>query len=479
MLSRRTALKLLGGGAGLTLVAACAPIAPSTPTAAPAEPRPNLPGCPGASAKTPAARRRALRAVTAVDPDTLDGSRLYAPTQLTVFQAYDTLTAFDAQRQPQAMLAESWTTSADGKQIELKLRKGVTFHNGRALTSEDVKFSALRVRDPKLAAAQLLFMSNWFSNITTPDPSTVVFKSERPRPALSISSSSSTSWTKTRWKAPNAKTNAVGTGPFALAEWVQGVRMHWTKNKNYWRSGQPYLDELVFTIAPDPQTMVAQLEAGAADLALGPAVTDAARLRADTRYQVLVGSATGMLALGANTTAPPTDNKLVRQALSFAVDRKRFAETTLLNLTGAATNLPWPEGSPAYDATKNQTYTFDLDKAKALFAQAGVPGAELDLSYSPNTAGTAALGQIIQADLAKIGVKLNLKPLELSAFNQMARDRKWTGMIAAAGGFAQVEPGSLFSLSSFYSETNNSGFQERTVQSTGECRADGDGCRQT
>jgi peptide/nickel transport system substrate-binding protein len=71
---------------------------------------------------------------------------------------------------------------------------------------------------------------------------------------------------------------------------------------------------------------------------------------------VLVGSATGMLALGANTTAPPTDNKLVRQALSFAVDRKRFAETTLSNLTGTATNLPWPAGSPAYDATRNQTY---------------------------------------------------------------------------------------------------------------------------
>jgi peptide/nickel transport system substrate-binding protein len=184
------------------------------------------------------------------------------------------------------------------------------------------------------------------------------------------------------------------------------------------------------------------------------------RLQKDPAYNALLSTNVGgFLGVGVNTRIPPTDNKLVRQGLNYAINRQRFSDTVLGAGVGQAIDLPWPPGSPAFDAAKNGTYAFNLDKAKATFAQSGVSDITLDYSYPPQTPGLAQLGQIWQSDLASIGVTLNLKPLELSVFNAALFAGQYVGVFGAGGGFVQVEPSTLFFISAFYKVgANNLGF---------------------
>lgn len=473
-LSRRSALRLIGGGAGLTLLAACgpsSPVAPVVPTASPPAPTVSAPATTRPVAPTPAPTLAPapattpqprsggmLTLATASETDTLDGHRLYGPTQVGVFQLYDTLTAYNDQRKPMPMLAESWDVSPENTRVQLNLRKGVQFHDGREFTSDDVKFNIMRVRDPTLPAAQLLFMSNWFTDIQTPDKYTVVLTSEQPRPAM-FDFFEFLNIVDPNTIATGDKTRANGTGPFALGEWVQGDHLTFVKNPQYWQTGKPHLDGIKMTIVPDTQTMLTNLEAGSVHAVAGAPLTDVKRLQSNSSYStVLSTNVGGFLGLGVNTTTPPTDNKLVRQGLNYAINRQRFADTVLAGI-GQPVELPWPPGSPAYDQQKNTRYPFDLDKAKAAFAQSGLGDIQMDYLYPPQTYGLAEMGQIIQSDLATIGVKLNLKALELSVFNATLFSKQYSGAFGAGGGFVQVEPSTLFFISAFYKVgTNNLGF---------------------
>ena len=113
-------------------------------------------------------------------------------------------------------------------------------------------------------------MVNWWSSIETPDKNTIILKSEAPRPAVFDMLEYMNIADQVTMEGPDAQTKAVGTGPFTFAEWVQGDHQRYVKNKNYWQSGKPYVDELYFQIIKDPQAAVVQLEAGAVDVAAQP-----------------------------------------------------------------------------------------------------------------------------------------------------------------------------------------------------------------
>ena len=216
------------------------------------------------------------------------------------------------------------------------------------------------------------------------------------------------------------------------------------KNPNYWHSGLPYVDQLHMPIFSDPQTMVTALESGSLDAAVNVPIRDAARLQQDTGYQVLLNKNSGaMYGIIANTTVEPTAQKAFRQALQYAIDRQRIAETVLLGL-GDPTELVWFPTSPAYDVTKNRTYTFDLDKARSLLQQAALSDASIDFNYSTAIAEFGSMAQIIQADLQKIGVTLNLKPTDPPQLAQMQYQVKYPGISAGTPLFGQAHPGVQF-----------------------------------
>jgi len=136
-----------------------------------------------------------------------------------------------------------------------------------------------------------------------------------------------------------------------------------------------------------------------------------------------------------NCTRPPTDNKLVRQALGYALNRNRIADAVWHGLEQPIV-LPWNSVSPAYDASKNSAYAFDLDMARALLAEAAPTTPMLELIWAAGPPEFETIAQIYQSDLQQIGLDVSLKPLQGPAFIQYANGLQYQGIRLATYGNA-------------------------------------------
>jgi peptide/nickel transport system substrate-binding protein len=467
-LTRRAALCAALSAASVALLAACATPAPSAPTPTAGAGALVTGSLPAKSDKTPKAGGKMTVGLVG-DIITLDGHSQAGPLQVNVvWHHFDKLTEYDDNVVPQPSLAESWDFSSDATKLKLNLRKGVQFHSGREFLSEDVKYNLLRLRDPKnvAIARSMSGQSNWWTSIETPDKYTVVLTSDKPRPGAFDLFQYMNIVDKDMMEGPEATTKTGGTGPFKFVEWVSGDHFTSVKNPNYWRSGHPLLDEVTTRFFKDPQSLIATFEAGAIDLAFAPPLNDAARLKDNPKYTYIGTSNLGQwFYVSTNTTVAPTNNKQVRQALNYAIDRQRWTDTVLRGLSGGAVDLPWPAASPAYDASKNKVYTFDPEKAASLLKSAGVGSINLDINYSTAGFGAeyAALAQIYQADLARIGVTTTLKPVEAATFTNQGLQLSYSGIRLSAGAYANLfESGSMLNLG-FGLSANAEGFVDQRL----------------
>ena len=501
------ALRMLGSAAGVALLAACqtptpsaapttaaagAPAKPTTasaiqsaptvaaqPTSAPAQPTPAAaaPTQSTAAAADPAASAGFLPVgvsasstapVTAPrgqprtggtlvegnlgDLPNLDGHWING--QHTTYPIFDRLVDLDGSLQPHPALAESWEANPDLSQITFHLRQGVTWHTGRPFSSEDVAWNYNRIKSDRKIDGGI--KANFFSpleSIETPDLSTVVLHASQPWPALF----NVLAWTNLiDPQTPPEQNQPVGTGPFTFVEWVQGDHITLKKNPNYWQSGKPYLDGIRVRIFTDPQSMAAELEGGGIDVAILPLLRDALRLAKDSNYQVVYNQNSGSVNLILAQTkdgAAPTGNKLFRQALNYAIDRKRWTETILLGV-GTPKALPLTPTNPAYDAAKDQAYAFDLDEARSLLQQSGISTPTVEAIYSTSSADSATVLQIYQADLAKVGVTLDLKPSSQVVFIDQLFNSNFPGLATNASLFGQLHP-AFFWGNAYYSPNAN------------------------
>jgi peptide/nickel transport system substrate-binding protein len=256
---------------------------------------------------------------------------------------------------------------------------------------------------------------------------------------------------------PRGKTTAVGTGAFTFVEWVQGDHVTYGKNKDYWRTGKPLLDQIVLNIAKDQQAMTVALEAGQVDFIVNPTIQDYARLTGDTtKYQGLeLPNPAAFAMMQPNSTQAPMDNKLVRQALNWAIDRQRMDDAVQLGRVQIQ-DLPWPPASPASEPQKNNLITFDLDKAKSLLQQAGVGNFDLDLLYSAVSTTAGQQAQIYQSDLAKIGVNGIIRTLQPAALLDAWHTQTY-GLYFAADPWANLEPLTQFTSGSTTNYRGNNG----------------------
>jgi peptide/nickel transport system substrate-binding protein len=479
MMSRRAALGLLVRAAGVGVLIACtgpgaAPASAPT-SAATAVGKPAAAGAAtsttttAASAAGPAGTAApapktggTLRIGLASEPANIDGHIRTPGSDLTYWLAFDRLVDYDAKAQPQPNLAESWEVAPDYKSVTFHLRKGVTYHSGREFTSDDVKWNFLRVRDPKLSGSTLGAYSLWWSSVDTPDKYTVTLKSDQPRPTLFDSLQLFNMLDQPSMEGADAKSSAVGTGPFVLKEWVQGDHFTFTKNANYWRSGKPYLDGLQCRVFRGEQPAISELEGGTLDAMRMTSIADVVRLKADSKYTVLEHPNPGTFyELGFSVTKPPFDNKTVRQALNYAFNRQYFGQT-IFQGTAVPSSLPWSTSSPAYEASKSNAYAFDLDKAKSLLSQANVSGLEVEVVLQSGQNLIESMLQVYQADLAKVGVTLNINQMEAAAWLDRVNNVKYTGLYFSGDNNAHVNPGTLWSSSPGWRPVpgNNSGWKD-------------------
>ena len=322
---------------------------------------------------------------------------------------FEGLTRIDRNGAVKPGLAESWTVSDDGLIYTFKLRQGVTFHDGTAFDSADVKFSLDRAMAEDSTNAQKGLFAP-IASVETPDAGTVVITLKQPAGNFLFN----LGWGDAVMVAPESaatnNNNPVGTGPFTFARWVKGDRVELLRNPDYW--GEPAkLASAVIKIIPDPSAATAALLAGDIDaFANFPAPEAMAQFEADPRFTVKIGSTEGETILAINNGRAPLSDLRVRRALAHAIDRKAIVDGAMFGY-GTPIGTHFAPHHPAYvDLTGR--YPYDPEKARALLAEAGVgEGLTLSLKLPPPSYARRG-GEIIAAQLAAVGVKTEITQVE-------------------------------------------------------------------
>ena len=306
-------------------------------------------------------------------------------------------------------LAESWDISEDGKTYTFKLRTGVKYHDGSAFDSEDVKFSLDRARAEGSTNAQKALFAG-IDSVTVKDAGTVVVQLKSPAGNFLFNMGWGDAVIVAPETADGNKANPVGTGPFKFGSWVKGATLNLIKNDDYW--GTPVaLEKATFRFISDPAAALSAMLAGDVDaFANFPAPETIPQLRADPRFNVVIGSTEGETILSTNNTKPPFNDVRVRQAIAHAIDRQAIIDGAMFGL-GTPIGTHFAPHHPAYVDLVGQ-YPLDLEGAKKLLADAGYPnGFKATLKLPPPSYARRG-GEIVASQLRKIGIELEIIPVE-------------------------------------------------------------------
>jgi len=422
------------------LLQACAPAAPAAPTAAPAAKpteAPN-PAAPTAAAKAPttaAAPTTApttapavkptapagqpvsggvLRSTLGAEPTTVDPHKLNTLFDRDVSDAmFDALIDDDTLDGIKGALAESWD-SPDARVWTFKLRSGVKFHDGSPVTADVVKFSYDRLQDPNTGiTGQIRPTASQVERVEAVDSSTVRITLKTPSAAFPVDASNIKIIPKDFDEA-----KPIGTGPFQFVEWVRNQRVRLKKNPEYFVKGQPYLDELVFLPTPDENQKIVLLQTGQVDFSDTiplPRVKEVSAGGKIIVYPIPVGVAPSAYFMPLKTDKAPLDNAKVRQAMNLAIDRKALLDVTFG--VGTIKSNVVPPKHWAFNPNAMSYDNRDVARAKQLMAEGGHPnGFSLQFKFITSRAEYTPMAQLFQANLAEIGVKLELLPKELGVW---------------------------------------------------------------
>ena len=337
--------------------------------------------------------------------------------QVLYSNVFEGLTRFSSDGSVGPGLAESWEISEDGLTYTFTLRSGVKFHDGTDLDATDVTFSLDRARAEDSVNAQKALFAN-IASTEAVDPTTVKITLTNPQGSFLFNMA----WGDAVIVAPesieNIKSNPVGTGAFIFAEWKQGDAIILEKNDNYW--GEPAkLDGATFKFISDPTAAFAAMMAEDIDaFYVYPAPENLAQFEADPRFTVLAGNTEGETIMAMNNKLPPFDNKLVRQAVSHAIDRSAIIDGAMFGY-GTPIGSHFAPHNPAYvDLTGNSNY--DPEKAKALLAEAGFADGFTTTLKLPPPSYARRGGEIIAAQLREVGIETEISNLEWAQWLEQA-----------------------------------------------------------
>jgi peptide/nickel transport system substrate-binding protein len=348
---------------------------------------------------------------------------------------YNKLVRYNDRLQIEGDLAESWEFS-DPRTVTFRLRRGVKFHDGTEMTSDDVKFTLERVLDPNTRSPGRSFI-DVISSVETPDKYTVRLKLSLPLASLlsGLASGNLAIVEKAAvQKYGNLQRNEAGTGPFMLAEWVPDNFMRLVKNPNYFRHGLPKVDTLIIRVIPDQASLLAGVRTRALDFATisqGPVITAAKR---ESGLNVVQKAGLNLRIFSFNTSRPPYTDARVRYAFSWAIDRQAIINTAEGGF--AAPSGPVPASTPwAIPASKLPSFTQNVARAKQLLSEAGFPnGFSTKIVTSPTYEGGIAVAQVIQEQLRAIGVNATLENVEWGTYINRWVARDFDTMIELRGG---------------------------------------------
>ena len=362
------------------------------------------------------------------EPKSLDPQAVTAVNDFRILMnVYDGLVRYqDGALEVTPGLAESWDISADGTLYTFKLRQGVNFHDGSPLNAEAVKFNfdrMLREDHPyhDTGPFPLSFFFSAIQETTVLDEYTVQFKLDGPyAPLLSnlayptgliVSPAAVQQHGKEFGRHPS------GTGPYTFKEWASNQHVIVERNADYW-DGAPSMETVVFRPITDANTRVAEMLSGGVDLMVEVPPDSLQQFNSNAAFNVYEQAGPHLWFLILNLKEGPFADKRVRQAINYAIDKKALVDNILQGTATIATG-PTPAAFAWAYNDKLEPYPYDPEKAQALIKEAGAEGAELTFYVTEGGSGMldpVPMGTAIQADLAKVGLTVNIETYEWNTF---------------------------------------------------------------
>jgi len=338
-------------------------------------------------------------------------------------QIFNGLVRLDRKFEPQPDLAINWNVSQDQRTYTFNLDPDARWHDGRRVTSADVKYTYERVL-VKFHPRTRVALGPILESISTPTSRRVVFRLKRPyAPFLRlVNEDNGAVLPRHIFKGTDPRTNPanqrpVGSGPFRFESSVPGQELTLRRNRDYFKDGRPYLDRITFRFLSGPAE-VGAFEAGNVHL-ISPPFSEVKRLEQDPRFQVTEQGREGfsrVIRLIPNHRRRPFDDVRVRQAMTHALDRETLSRTVFGGLFEPATG-PFSRGLDPYYSYDVPKYPYDPARARALLDQAGLTpdanGVRLrsEFIFDPSFRRQA---QFIQKDYADVGIVLELKEMSFS-----------------------------------------------------------------
>jgi peptide/nickel transport system substrate-binding protein len=378
----------------------------------------------GLAASTSAvAQEQCVRVVTfdwqatlSIDPVSLVGNS----DLLHAMATYEPLVVFDNDFQVSPWLASSWSVSEDGLEWTFELREGVTFHDGKELTAEDVVYTYQRLIDPATTspgAAELDFLEQ--DSITAKSPREVSFRTSEPISELPLLLA-----TKYALIVPKGAERdqlmreSNGTGPFVIRDFQPDApRTTLQRNENYWQQGRPLASCIELSGIPDAVTRATAIKSGAADILVAADATTLPLLQQEPGIELLEATGALLMTMVMMVDQEPFDDVRVRRALKLVVDRETMVQVVTLGFGVAGNDNPVPPTSPF--AISADPIPQDIEKARALLAEAGyADGLTVDLhtGASDLTPGMLVMVQAYKEMAAQAGVTVNVVTAPAASF---------------------------------------------------------------
>ncbi len=410
-------------------------------------------------------------------PATLDpvGASSTTNAELSLQMAEGSVETVPGSSQAHPDLATSWTISPNGRTYVFHIREGVKFSNGEPLTGEDVVYTLERQRLP--IAAYGSFLVPYLKKISLVNPMTVQVQLTQAVPSLlsTLTFGSFGIVPKHVVQREGEKAFAlhpVGVGPFMLKSASPGfTTVTMARNPHYWRSGQPYLDELVFNQVAESNARILAVRSGTATIDLSVPFSQAASLqKTASGDRVLIEPILSEELAQFNPMKAPFTNVNVRKALNYATPRAAIIKAALKGLGTPANNVP-SDLTNFYDPNI-PTFPYDIAKAKELLKDSPVPhGFNMSLMLFSGEPTSTVIASILQSSWAQIGVKVSLRPLPPTTF--LTEDEKfayqmflWTPELLTAESYEPDLFGILFSGPSSFFKVKSSRLQKIVEEAT-------------
>jgi peptide/nickel transport system substrate-binding protein len=361
-----------------------------------------------------------LKAAFSADPAGFDPVRgPSGMSHVVIEQVYSTLMALDPDAKPYPELAESYKVSGDGLTYTFRLRSGVKFHNGDELTASDVKFTFDRLRAPNSGYSYGAQVET-IKSVDVVDPRTVQFRLTKVTgPFLIYMAFPGSSIVPKKLVESGHDLNAkpVGTGPFKFASYEPRSAIKFERNPNYFEQGKPYFDAMVYRIISDITALTNALLSGVVNFSNEIPPKDFAKVKANPDLTALTLEGSRYNWLLPNNSKEPFNNPKIRQAVSLALDRKALVEGAFFGLAtpilgGVVPKWNWGNSDVQFVPPRG-----DSEKARALVVEAGYPnGFETTMTLPSSFPNIMAMGPIVQANLAKAGIRAKLGTMEIPRY---------------------------------------------------------------